>query len=171
VQSLGDSSFDAWIKFYRRDENSPNATVSYYVKGALVALALDLTLRSSRTSLDDLMRRSGSVMGRRASASPKRESKRSRSSSPASHLTDFFARYIDGTEDPPLEALLAQVGVTYRLRPAEAIPTVAAIAAARRAMTSLRRAGFGASRGGRRGAGAAARVQRWSGRTGGPCGR
>jgi predicted metalloprotease with PDZ domain len=75
-------------------------------------------------------------MGRRASASPRRESKRSRSSSPASHLTDFFARYVDGTEDPPLEALLAQFGVTYRLRPRTAIPTVAASAARRRAMTS-----------------------------------
>jgi predicted metalloprotease with PDZ domain len=56
VQSLADSSFDAWIKFYRRDENTPNAVVSYYAKGALVALALDLTLRNAGASLDDLMR-------------------------------------------------------------------------------------------------------------------
>ena len=46
-QSVADSSFDAWIKFYRQDENAPNAVVSYYVKGALVALLLDLTLRSA----------------------------------------------------------------------------------------------------------------------------
>ncbi|MFX6755267.1 M61 family peptidase, partial [Acinetobacter baumannii] len=45
-QSVADSSFDAWIKYYRQDENAPNAIVSYYAKGALVALALDLTLRS-----------------------------------------------------------------------------------------------------------------------------
>ncbi len=56
VQSVADSSFDAWIKFYRRDENAPNAVVSYYAKGALVALALDLTLRDAGASLDDLMR-------------------------------------------------------------------------------------------------------------------
>lgn len=56
-QSVADSSFDAWIKFYRQDENSPNAIVSYYAKGALVALALDLTLRrTGRGSLDDVMR-------------------------------------------------------------------------------------------------------------------
>ena len=56
-QSVADSSFDAWIKYYRQDENSPNAIVSYYVKGALVALALDLTLRrESRITLDDVMR-------------------------------------------------------------------------------------------------------------------
>ena len=48
VQSVADSSFDAWIKFYRQDENTPNAVVSYYAKGALVALALDLTLRQTR---------------------------------------------------------------------------------------------------------------------------
>ena len=45
-QSLAESSFDAWSKFYRPDENTPNAVVSYYAKGALVALALDLSLRS-----------------------------------------------------------------------------------------------------------------------------
>ena len=44
-QTLAQSSFDAWTKYYRPDENTPNAVVSYYAKGALVALALDLTLR------------------------------------------------------------------------------------------------------------------------------
>src|SRR5690606_34264547 len=58
-QSLADSSFDAWIKFYRQDENAPNAIVSYYAKGSLVAWALDLTVRKAtagRRSLDDVMR-------------------------------------------------------------------------------------------------------------------
>jgi predicted metalloprotease with PDZ domain len=59
VQSVAESSFDAWIKYYRQDENSPNAVVSYYAKGALVALCIDLTIRSrtrGRRSLDDVMR-------------------------------------------------------------------------------------------------------------------
>jgi len=58
-QSLSDSSFDAWIKYYRQDENAPNSVVSYYQKGALVALALDLAIRhesGGRRSLDDVMR-------------------------------------------------------------------------------------------------------------------
>jgi len=58
-QSVAESSFDAWIKFYRQDENSPNAIVSYYAKGALIALALDLTIRlasGGQRSLDHLMR-------------------------------------------------------------------------------------------------------------------
>ncbi len=58
-QSVAESSFDAWTRYYRPDENSPNAIVSYYVKGSLVALALDLLIRSEtkgRRSLDDVMR-------------------------------------------------------------------------------------------------------------------
>jgi hypothetical protein len=45
AKSVAQSSFDAWIKYYRPDENSVNATVSYYTKGSLVALCLDLSLR------------------------------------------------------------------------------------------------------------------------------
>jgi predicted metalloprotease with PDZ domain len=54
---VAQASFDAWIKYYRSDENTPNATVSYYTKGSLVALALDLTLRrDGSATLDDVMR-------------------------------------------------------------------------------------------------------------------
>jgi predicted metalloprotease with PDZ domain len=57
VQSVAQSSFDAWVKYYRQDENTPNATVSYYTKGALVALCFDLTLRAEgKTRLDAVMR-------------------------------------------------------------------------------------------------------------------
>ena len=58
-QSLADSSFDAWTKYYQADENTPNAVVSYYGKGALLALGLDLQIRAfskNKRSLDDLMR-------------------------------------------------------------------------------------------------------------------
>ncbi len=47
-QSLADASFDAWIKLYKPDENSPNAGISYYSKGSLAALALDLTIRHAQ---------------------------------------------------------------------------------------------------------------------------
>ncbi len=58
VQSVAQASFDAWVKYYRGDENTPNATVSYYTKGSLVALCLDLTLRlHGQGTLDDVMRR------------------------------------------------------------------------------------------------------------------
>ena len=55
-QSLSEASFDAWIKYYRPDENTPNSTVSYYTRGALVALCLDLTLRKQGSSTDAWLR-------------------------------------------------------------------------------------------------------------------
>ena len=58
-QTVAESSFDAWTKYYRQDENAPNAIVSYYAKGSLVALLLDLIIRRDtrgRRSLDDVMR-------------------------------------------------------------------------------------------------------------------
>jgi predicted metalloprotease with PDZ domain len=58
-QTVAESSFDAWTKYYRQDENAPNAIVSYYAKGSLVALLLDLVIRRDtrgRRSLDDVMR-------------------------------------------------------------------------------------------------------------------
>ena len=73
VQSVAQSSFDAWVKYYRQDENTPNATVSYYTKGALVALCLDLTLRSEfkaeGLTLDVVMR----GLWKRCNAGPMRE--------------------------------------------------------------------------------------------------
>jgi predicted metalloprotease with PDZ domain len=59
VQPLAASSFDAWIKFYRRDENTPNSGTSYYVKGAVAGFLLDAQIRQStggKKSLDDVMR-------------------------------------------------------------------------------------------------------------------
>ena len=58
MQSAEAASFDAWIKFYRPDENTPNTTVSYYLKGSLIALLLDLEIRSrsgNPRSLDDVL--------------------------------------------------------------------------------------------------------------------
>ena len=58
-QSVAESSFDAWTKYYRQDENAPNAIVSYYTKGALVALCIDATIRqrtAGKKCLDDVMR-------------------------------------------------------------------------------------------------------------------
>ena len=59
VQSLSEASFDAWIRYYRPDENSPNVSVSYYIKGAVAAFLLDMAIRewsNGLRSLDDVMR-------------------------------------------------------------------------------------------------------------------
>jgi predicted metalloprotease with PDZ domain len=69
VQSVAQASFDAWVKYYRQDENTPNATVSYYTKGALVALCMDLTLRQTGHTLDAVLR----GLWHRCQAGPMRE--------------------------------------------------------------------------------------------------
>ena len=59
MQPVDLASFDAWIKYYRPDENSPNASVSYYTKGAVLAFLLDAKIRRATAgakSLDDVMR-------------------------------------------------------------------------------------------------------------------
>jgi predicted metalloprotease with PDZ domain len=59
VQPLDEASFDAWIKYYRRDENTANTATSYYTKGAVVAFLLDARIRHAtggRKSLDDALR-------------------------------------------------------------------------------------------------------------------
>ena len=117
VQSVGDSSFDAWIKFYRQDENSPNAVVSYYVKGSLVAAALDLTLRrSGRASLDDVLRILWQRYGRTGIGVPEGAIDAIVAELGGDAIGDFFARYVHGTDDAPLEMLLREFGIDYTLR-------------------------------------------------------
>ncbi|MFO1323827.1 MAG: PDZ domain-containing protein [Burkholderiales bacterium] len=119
VQSLADSSFDAWIKYYRQDENSPNAVVSYYAKGALVGCALDLTLRrDGRATLDDLMRALWQRYGRTGTGVPEDGIARLASELAGRDLSEFFARYVDGTDDVPLADALREFGITLHLRPA-----------------------------------------------------
>jgi predicted metalloprotease with PDZ domain len=122
-QTLEDSSFDTWIKFYRPDENSPNATVSYYLKGSLVALALDLEIRAktdSARSLDDVLRALWREYGAPGSAGlPEGGFERLAEEVTGVELTDFFRQNLRGTVDPPLGVLLAQFGVRLQLRAAE----------------------------------------------------
>ncbi len=120
-QSIEESSFDAWIKFYKKDANSSNATVSYYTKGSLIALALDLLLRlesNGKCSLDTVMRECWKQYGESGAGMPERglESVASRLS--GTDLSDFFIRYVRGTHELPLEQLLGKFGVKLCLRPA-----------------------------------------------------
>jgi predicted metalloprotease with PDZ domain len=123
-QTIEASSFDAWIKFYKKDANSSNATVSYYTKGSLIALTLDLMLRlesNGKCSLDTVMRECWQQYGETGSGMPERglESVASRLS--GIDLSDFFTRYVRGTHELPLEQLLAKFGVKLRLRPSEGL--------------------------------------------------
>ena len=144
VQSVADSSFDAWIKFYRPDENSPNACVSYYAKGALVALrARPHARRDGSTTLDDLMRALWQRYGQPGIGVPEDAHPAPASELAGRDLGDFFARYVDGTEDPPLAELLADSASTLHARrpPAQAIAAASPRAAQRRAARSACKVG------------------------------
>jgi predicted metalloprotease with PDZ domain len=117
-QSAAEASFDAWIKYYRPDENTPNAGVSYYVQGALIGLALDLTLRDSGSSLDELMGALWRTYGRPGIGVPEDGIERLASDLAGRSLAEFFARFVAGTEELPLAELLRGVGVALRLRAA-----------------------------------------------------
>jgi predicted metalloprotease with PDZ domain len=113
VQSVAQSSFDAWVKYYRADENTPNATVSYYTKGSLVALALDLALRSAKTgSLDELMRR----LWARGGGAPVSEDDilaelQAIGGEPAAQA---LRHWVHSTDDLPLPELLERFGIVTR---------------------------------------------------------
>ncbi len=122
VQNLEDASFDAWIKYYRQDENSPNALASYYVKGALVALLLDLTLRREGRSLDDVMRalwkRYGANFDRTGEGLPEGEWERTAQDVAGMDLSAFFDLHLRTPSDlaQPLMDAFKSVGVTLQLR-------------------------------------------------------
>lgn len=121
-QSLAESSFDAWTKLYQQDENAPNAIVSYYTKGSLAALALDLTLRKEtqgQCSLDEVMRALWETYGRTGAGVPENGIEQLAAEISGLDLSAFFDATLRGTEDLPLEAILAGVGVCYELRASE----------------------------------------------------
>lgn len=118
-QTVEDSSFDAWTKFYKQDANASNAIVSYYAKGSMIALALDLKLRSETdgiVSLDDVMAACWSRWGQSGEGMPERGLEQVCSEVSGLDLADFFDAAIRGTGELPLEALLSDVGVDYCLR-------------------------------------------------------
>ncbi|MEC5213508.1 putative metalloprotease with PDZ domain [Polaromonas sp. CG_9.5] len=122
VQSVAEASFDAWVKFYRPDENTPNTTISYYAKGALIALCLDLTLRTEgRTThgatLDDVMR----ALWRRCKGGPMREADVAKVLDTLG-LRSFapeLASWVHGRDELPLKELLHLQGVNVLEEPAQ----------------------------------------------------
>jgi len=126
VQSVAQSSFEAWTKYYRPDANSPNLTVSYYTKGALVALCLDLSLRqhgvrNHSLSLDDVMRALWARCYTGKGSGPMTEA------DVLAVLKDLtgrswaaeFKAWVHGTRELPLQKLLASQGVSVHQEPAQ----------------------------------------------------
>ena len=123
-QSVAESSFDTWTKFYKQDESAPNNIVSYYSKGSLLALALDLTIQqvtNNRKSLDNLMRLLWERYGQPGKGLAEKEIEELLSQIAGQDLTDFFADYLYGTRDLPLDNLLRTVGIDFHLRSATSV--------------------------------------------------
>ena len=99
--------------------NAPNAMISYYSKGSLVGLALDMTIRkesAGKFSLDDVMRECWQSYGHKGM--PERGLESIARSVTGLALEDFFDRFVRGTADLPLAGLLKTVGVDMKMRPA-----------------------------------------------------
>ena len=118
LQSTAEASFDAWVKYYRADENAANSQFSYYLRGSFVALALDLTLRTgdSNHSLDDVMRGLWRDFGQTGIGVPE---------DPFAVISGYAGRdvapllnaWVNGTGDPDWAVIFAPFGVSYRTRP------------------------------------------------------
>ena len=121
VQSVSESSFDAWVKFYRQDENSNNASTSYYNKGCLVALCLDLGLRLRGSSLDALMRKlyenaqKGIQVHERTIVELCNELTGDNWIEQINHL-------INTTDELPLDQLFPEFGLSYSLKNDKSLP-------------------------------------------------
>ncbi len=118
VQSVAQASFDAWVKYYRQDENSANATVSYYTKGALVALCFDLTLRvEGHSNLDEVLR----ALWQRCKAGPMSEADFAAvlKELGGRAFTRELAAWVHGTRELPLKDLLEQHGVGVQEEPSQ----------------------------------------------------
>jgi predicted metalloprotease with PDZ domain len=117
VQPLGQASFDAWVKYYRPDENTPNSSVSYYTKGAIVAFLLDMEIRRATRgarTLDDLMRAAyAKYAGSRGYT--QEEFRRLATEVAGVDLAPWFAKAVDSTEDLDYSAAFAWLGLRFRV--------------------------------------------------------
>ncbi len=114
VQPLGESSYDAWIKLYRRDANSDNNQISYYLKGELVSLLLDLLIRAkynNKRSLDDVMRLMWQHFGVDEIGFTPQQLRVAIAEVADCNLDDFFELVIDTTAELPFEQYLDPFGL------------------------------------------------------------
>lgn len=118
-QSVSESSWLTWTKFYQQDENAPNAIISYYTKGSLIALGLDLTIRietKGQKSLDDVLLYLWEHFGKTQTGLVDGQIEDICSQVSGIDLTDFFADYLFGTKDIPFSELFAEFGINFSLR-------------------------------------------------------
>jgi predicted metalloprotease with PDZ domain len=113
-QSVEESSFDTWIKFYRPDENTINSQISYYDKGAILGLLLDLEIRkrsNNAKSLDDVLRYLYTEFFKKNRNYGPADFQKASEQMAGSSLEDFFSRYVRGTEELDYNVALEAAGL------------------------------------------------------------
>ncbi|HWG89918.1 MAG TPA: PDZ domain-containing protein [Candidatus Thermoplasmatota archaeon] len=113
-QSLEESSFNTWIHFYRPNENTPNTGVSYYLKGELVAMLLDLAIREKtegKRSLDDVWRHLWDTYGKPDVGMPESGVEEAVEAVTGMSWRKWFNDHIRGKRDVDFETALARVGL------------------------------------------------------------
>lgn len=114
VQPLAESSFDAWIKLYRQDASSPNTQMSYYLKGEMVSLLLDLLIRErhgNQRSLDDVMRQMWEQFGKPEIGFTPEQLQQVIEAIAGCDLSDFFNHALHSTQDLPFNEYLQPFGL------------------------------------------------------------
>jgi len=114
VMNAEESSFDTWIKYYRQDENSDNSQISYYDKGAILGLLLDLEIRKQShgaKSLDDVMRYLYAEFYKKNLNYTPEDFQKACELAAGSSLEQFFARYVRGLEELDYDSALAVAGL------------------------------------------------------------
>jgi predicted metalloprotease with PDZ domain len=118
VLSVAEASWDAWIKAYRPNENSTNATISYYTKGAVLALLLDWEIiqnTQGRQNLDDFMRMMYQHYYKNLNRGfTEQELKAGLEEIARMSLTDFFEKYVYGTHTIDYVSIFKKMGFTFR---------------------------------------------------------
>lgn len=111
VQSLAESSFNTWIHLYQPSEHSINAQISYYEKGELVGLLLDLELRRRGASLDQVMRRLFHEFAMKGRGVGESDVQAIVEEVGGSSFRSFFRDYVHGVKELPFEAVLRSMGL------------------------------------------------------------
>ena len=126
-QSLLDSSFYTWTKFYKQDENASNAIISYYAKGALFSLCLDIKIReasNNKKSLDDVMQTLWKDYGSKQIGVEEDTICNIASKLTGTDLNEYFELYLSTTIELPLNEALAYINIELQTRPAESLDDV-----------------------------------------------
>ena len=125
IQSLSESSFDAWIKFWRDHPQSYNAETSYYEKGSIVSLMLDLTIRhnsKNQYSLDDVMRALYKRFPWDGTGYTVENFQKICEEYCGISLDAFFNDYVNGTAPLPWETVLGYAGLEVQAQKSEPSP-------------------------------------------------